>query len=162
MRDLNKIVAECMAELDAIKIPYREVEKFVVETKAKSRWGRCQATATGKFIISISDLLLADDASPEGLKNTIIHELLHTCVGCMNHKSTWKLYAERVNRAYGYDIKRTASEEEKGIHEVVRKRRVNHKYVCEKCGQIVTKERDRGFEKAYSCGICHGKFIKIF
>lgn len=162
MRDLNKIAAECMAELDALQIPYREVENFVVNSRAKSRWGRCQTSASGKFIISISDRLLMEDASMNGLKNTIIHELLHTCAGCMNHKAKWKFYADKVNRAYGYDIKRTSTADEKGVKEVVRKRKINHKYVCEKCGQVVTRERDRGFEKTHRCGKCYGNFIKIF
>lgn len=162
MRNLEKIAVECMEELDKLQIPYREVEKFVVNTRAKSRWGRCQTSNTGKFIISISDRLLMEDASMNGLKNTIIHELLHTCVGCMNHKAKWKFYAEKVNRAYGYDIKRTSTADEKGVKEVIRKRKVNHKYVCEKCGQTVTRERDRGFENKYHCGICGGNFVKEF
>lgn len=162
MRDLNKIAAECMAELDMLQIPYREVETFVVNTRAKSRWGRCQPNANGKFIISISDRLLAEDASMDGLKSTIIHELLHTCVGCMNHKTKWKFYADKVNRTYGYNIKRTSTADEKGVKEVARKRKVNHKYICEKCGQVVTRERDRGFEKSYRCGKCKGNFIKVF
>lgn len=162
MRDLNMIAAECMAELDALQIPYRNVEKFVVNTRAKSRWGRCQISTTGKFIISIFDRLLAEDASMNGLKNTIIHELLHTCVGCMNHKTKWKFYADKVNKAYGYDIKRTSTADEKGVKEVIRKRKVNHKYICEKCGQVVTRERDRGFENKYHCGICGGNFVKEF
>lgn len=162
MRDLNMIAAECMAELDALQIPYREVENFVVNTKAKSRWGRCQISPTGKFIISISDRLLAENASMNGLKNTIIHELLHTCIGCMNHKAKWKFYADKVNRVYGYDIKRTSTADEKGVKEVIRKRKVNHKYVCAGCGQVVTRERDRGFEIKYRCGRCGGNFIKEF
>lgn len=162
MRDLNKIAAECMAELDKLQIPYREVEKFVVNTRAKSRWGRCQISSNGKFIISISDRLLMEDADIKGLKNTIIHELLHTCSGCMNHKTKWKFYADKVNREYGYNIKRTSTADEKGVKEVIRRKKINHKYVCKKCGQIVIRERDRGFENKYHCGICGGNFIKKF
>lgn len=60
---------------------------------------------------------LREDTDIDGLKNTIIHELLHTCKGCMKHTGEWKQLAEKVNRYYGYNIKRCDSADEKGISE---------------------------------------------
>lgn len=162
MKNLKEVAIICMQELDKIGIPYREVEDFIINTRAKSRWGQCKTLPNGKFLISISNRLLEDDTDIMGLKNTIIHELIHTCKGCMNHKSEWKMYAQKVNNAYGYNIKRTSSAEDKGVRAIEKIRVINHKYICEGCGQIVTRERDRGFEKRYNCGVCGKHFIKVF
>ena len=96
-----------------------------------------------------------------GLKNTIIHELLHTCVGCMNHKAKWKFYADKVNRAYGYDdIKRTSTADEKGVKEVIRKRKVNQQnFMRVSLEEAYTIRWHMGnFEEAYgSCAKAYSK-----
>lgn len=80
----------------------------------------------------------------------------------MNHKSGWKIYAQRVNNVYGYNIKRISSAEDKGVRTIEKTRTINNKYICEGCGQVIFRERDRGFEKRYNCGICGKRFIKLF
>ena len=108
MRDLQACVLSCMRELDALKIPYSKNVRFVVNNRAVSRLGLCRKAPNG-FIIEIAAVLL-DERTDErtGLRDTVIHELLHTCRGCMKHTGKWKEYAERVNLAYGYDIKRVS------------------------------------------------------
>lgn len=84
--------------------------------RAKKRWGQCRKIGNN-YIIEVNQILLREDTDIDGLKNTIIHELLHTCKGCMKHTGEWKQLAEKVNRYYGYNIKRCDSADEKGISE---------------------------------------------
>lgn len=165
MKNLMQYVNECYAELDSIHIPYRKA-KFSINTRAKHRWGNCKMRYDC-YEISISETLLQDDSSIDGLKNTIIHELLHTCPACMNHGYMWKLYADKVNRKFGYNIKRTSSAEEKGVSEVrIAERTASHKYSfeCKKCGTKVYKDRMCGIVRNpsnYSHVGCGGNFVAV-
>ncbi len=115
MRDLQKIAVECMQELDRIGIPYGNIERFIVNTRATKRWGQCKKLPSGNFEININQDLLDEKNSLEGLKNTIMHELLHSCEGCMNHGKKWQDMANKVNKFYGCKIKRVSSASEKGV-----------------------------------------------
>lgn len=164
MRDLQKIAKECMNELDIIGIEYGNITSFEVNTRAKKRWGQCKMVG-GKYSINISIRLLNENVPLESLKDTIIHEILHTCKGCMNHGEKWKRHADCVNRKYGYNIKRCSSCEEKGVERVATVKDVKHKFICEKCGQVICRTRESKFTKYYtfySCGRCGGDFKKIF
>ena len=68
------------------------------------------------------------------LKDTLIHELLHTCEGCMDHGNIWRSYAEKMNRHYGYKISRCASEEDMN-EEMLAETLKTKKYVitCQDC-----------------------------
>ena len=84
MRDLTAYAIECMNELDNIGIEYGNIIEFTVNTRAKKRWGQCRAVPGG-YSINISSVLLDERNDEKGLKETIHHELLHSCKGCMNH-----------------------------------------------------------------------------
>lgn len=168
MRNINVVAIECMRELEIIGIPFGEVQEFTVNYRAERRWGQTKILPGGKFSININHRLLDESTNIDGLKSTIIHELLHTCKGCFNHGETWKTYAAIVKKFYGYEVKRCSSADEKGIAEenrCSRKRNsfsYNHKYVCRKCGQEIYRSRERGFVDRYKCGRCNGSFIKIY
>lgn len=97
MRDVNVIAIECMRELENIGIKCGNVIKIDINTRAKKRWGQCRKIGNN-YIIEVNQILLREDTDIDGLKNTIIHELLHTCKGCMKHTGEWKQLAEKVNR----------------------------------------------------------------
>lgn len=169
MKDLQKLYQECLNELTDIGIVCGNIKSVTVNTKAKSRWGLCKRKTVidykspvqkYEFEISISYRLLEDEVKDEAAKNTIIHELLHTCEGGHGHKGNWQRLANRVNTAYGYDIKRTTSYDEKGVEDI----RVApvYKYViaCEECGHEYKRTKQTSLIKAperYRCGKCGGK-----
>lgn len=164
MRDLQTIAKECMNELDNLGIVYGNIVTFEVNTRAKKRWGQCKKVHNG-YIINISIRLLDENVPIKSLKETILHEMLHTCENCFDHKETWKAYAYIVNKAYGYNIKRCTSASEKGIKEKTEIKHIKHKFICEKCGQVINRERESNFTRnytRYACGICRGKFKKVF
>ena len=168
MRDLNTIAVECMRELDAIGIQYGNILRFEVNTRAKKRWGLCKSVPGG-FIISINKVLLDEKNDISGLKNTIIHELLHSCKNCMNHGEEWKRLASLVYAKYGYNIKRCSSADEKGVvaQTVSGERadqKVNYIIKCSKCGTETKRERVSDLvlrPGRYRCKFCHSRLVVI-
>lgn len=162
MRDLMIHVLECMEKLDAIGIEYGNIKEVTVNTRAKKRWGQC-CTVPGGFSININVDLLDERNSVEGLENTIIHELLHSCKGCMNHGEKWKSLARKVKSAYGYEIKRCNSSSDKGVEH---QREIAYKYIiqCEKCKKLIKRQRKSmivEYPSLYRCGTCGGNLHLI-
>ena len=162
MRDLMKYAIECMTELDKLEIEYGTVVEWKINTRAKQRWGLCRHTPN-EHIIEINKILLDENNDEQGLKDTIIHELLHTCKGCNNHGTKWKQLAETVNRTYGYNIQRTSTAEEKGVvNDTYKYHPMATKYLvkCNHCHQTVAKRTRRcgvvEHPENYWCGNCGG------
>lgn len=165
MKNLKELYNQCIQELTDIGIEYGNVSEIVVNKRAKRRWGLCKKLPNKSFRIEISCQLLQDSVSDDACKNTIIHELLHTCEGCQNHGYKWKEKANIVNSNYPqYNIKRTTSEQEKGIDEKDDKKRYPYQFKCEGCGKISKRMKMSKFVKYYKnyrCRACGGKFIPI-
>lgn len=161
MRNLDEYAILCMEELGKIGIEYGNIVEVKVNTRAKKRWGQCRAIPGG-YSINISIVLLDERNDEQGLKETIIHELLHSCKGCMNHGENWKRLAAKVNRAYGYNVKRCSSAEDKGVQEETRPvsvRTPNYIIKCNRCGHTYTRMRMSKIiqhPERYRCGRCNG------
>lgn len=161
MKDFEGLIEICMNEVTSAGIEPGVISLWKINTRAKQRWGMCKKNASdGTFEIQIASVLLADDrVSEKACKTTIIHEILHTCKDSMKHTGNWKKYAEIMNAKYGYDIKRTTSNDEKGVEDYAPVRRLSYKYgfYCTKCGQQIWKKKVCRFTKYfrnYTCGIC--------
>lgn len=159
MKDLYKLVCDAVDECEDVGIEVGIISSIVINSRAQRRWGRCHKLGDSTYEIEISSKLLNDEVDYYATKNTVVHEVLHTCDGCMNHGPLWKSYAERMNKAYGYNIKRTTSSEEKGI-----KRTYKHTVICDNCGQVYHANRMTQAFKAIKnypytsqckCGRCH-------
>ena len=163
MRDLEKYALECMEELDRINIKYSPNISFVINTRATSRLGLCQKMGES-YVIQISSVLLDDRVDEKkGLKTTIMHELLHTCRGCMKHTGKWAELAKKVNEAYGYSIKRAATPSDNIIPWELQ---TPPKYVikCMGCGEIVLRQKKSPLvehPERYRCAKCGGKLHRI-
>lgn len=163
MMNLQEILYECQRELDTLSIPYGNVA-FITQGKMKTSWGTCKKYPNGTYSIKISDRLLNEDSSIKGLKATIVHELLHTCPGCMNHGAQWKAYAKAVNQKYDYSVQRCNSAEEKGVSPEAIVKSAKYAFKCKKCGSIITRERRSKFTmhpERFRCSLCKGSFTRI-
>ena len=114
------LAEQAMKELDAIGVPYVKPIKWCL-SKATSRWAHIQRkknAVTNKYdyIIKISEVTLDDCVSDENVKDTIIHELIHTLPNCFCHKGDFKKYAQLVNDCYAcYHISRVCSVTDMGL-----------------------------------------------
>lgn len=137
MKNLDKLYRECVEEMKRINM---DISNRIVGIKVNSRLsrslGRCRLNRySGSYTIEINPCMLADSVEVKTAKNTIIHELIHTCPGCMNHGYEWKRRGDRVNRMLGYNIKRESEVE--GLEaNGVKLKKEEYKYAleCMKCG----------------------------
>ena len=165
MKNIYAIYKKCRDMLVGIDIECGKVSNLIVNSRAKNRWGNCRfKKETHSYEIQLSDRLLQDGVADDGAVQTMLHELLHTVDGCLNHGAKWKSLAEKVYKNYGIVIKRTNSADEKGVPD---NKPMEAKYVfkCERCGCVVTRYRASRFTELYQyyrCGCCHiGKFRKV-
>lgn len=119
IEELQSVFNECIEEVEAIKIPIASNIKISINKRFVKRWGQCQRLSKDNYLIEISEKLVRETTPINSLKETIIHELLHTCNDCMNHGVIWKFYADKVNRCYTqYTISRTSTSEKLGVEEL--------------------------------------------
>lgn len=154
MKDFDILLKECLEEIEAVGIKPGIIVSWSVNRRAKSRWGLCRRTSRNpdKFSIEIASILLHDDRiSDKACKETMIHEILHTCEGGHSHTGKWKDYAELMNKTYGYNIKRVSSGEEKGVENYKVSRPMPYKYMfqCQYCGHRLYYKRDSKFTHYY-------------
>ena len=113
---------------------------FTINYRAKKRLGQC----CKKQDINISSWLL-EIGDDHDIKNTIIHEILHTFEDTIGHKAKWQYYANYVNNRTDYHITRLANVD--GIYARANKtrprREVSYKYeiTCEKCGKVFYRQK---------------------
>ncbi len=115
MYNLEHYLNECAWELLDLKFP---IKPSVIELgkPVKSYWAKCRFDSKRDCYIITINSILADVRNPvSALKNTIIHELIHTIPGCMNHGKYWKAYAKLANRKLGYHITVSSTASEEGI-----------------------------------------------
>ena len=153
MRDLQLYADKCMKMLDALRICYAKNITFSANTRAVRRLGVCKKTGD-RYVIEIASSLL-DEKIPEAeLYDTLLHELLHTCYGCMKHTGRWKALADRVNAAYGYHITRAA--EEDVLPEALTEQ-PRYRVTCPHCGAVYERFKRSPFiqhPERYRCGKC--------
>ena len=160
MKDLKKLITQSLADVTQAGIPIGTVSRWRVSTRCRQQWGHCKAVGFGMFEITISAKLLGDDVDDQFVKDTIVHELLHTIDGCMNHGKKWKYYAQLINqRCPGYCIKSRTAATEKGIA-------MEYRYMmrCIGCNAQIGRHRRSHFvdhPERYRCSKCGGKFERI-
>lgn len=160
MRDLISYARQCENMLDRLKIKYAQNITYAVNTRAQSRLGLCKKQ-NDRYTVEISAMLLDERTAEQTLIETVLHEQLHTCYGCMKHTGRWKMLAERVNAAYGLNVKRAADDE--SIPEDLLPK---PKYIikCRGCGAELHRQRLSPLVKRpnrYRCGKCGGRLYLI-
>ncbi|WP_322184361.1 SprT-like domain-containing protein [Neglectibacter caecimuris] len=135
--ELNAALAETAETLRGLGLPVsHQIEPEVrVNSRAKRRLGCCYFQ-NGRYAVEISAMLLAQ---PEKLRQTLIHELLHTCPGCRNHGERWKAYAKKAGEALGCSIQRLAPVE--GESGPLRRDPIKYVLECQSCGAKIYRSR---------------------
>lgn len=139
---LRRLVKESEKELQAIGLgdKLKSDIEYTINYKAKKRLGQC----CKKQDINISSWLL-EIGDDHDIKNTIIHEILHTFEDTIGHKEKWQYYARYVNNRTDYHITRTTSINK--IYEKANKVRPTKeihyrwKITCTKCGKVFYRQR---------------------
>lgn len=105
-------------------------------TRAESYWATIQKDEFYRYHIRVSrkfEEISTDDLFEKRLTSCMIHELIHTIPGCMNHGPRFKNVADLVNYFYPkYNIQTSTTGENYGV---TRKERPDRYLVkCSSCG----------------------------
>lgn len=158
-RELDRLMADTCEKIRALDIPVskRLFPEVRVNARAKRRLGCC-FFQDGWYKIEVSADILEDR---ELLRQTLCHELLHTCPGCQDHGKIWKAYAQRLNQRFGYHIERTVKTEECPVP--LRHEEVKYILECQSCGARILRKRMSKVVKTpwrYRCA-CGGKLKRV-
>lgn len=159
--EVDTLLQETAHALRKLKIPLaREIcSQVLINTRAKRRLGCCYFQE-GQYTIEVSASLLED---PARLRQTLAHELLHTCRGCRNHGERWKAYAAIVNEAWGTQIQRLAPLEAGETPQRLRQDTIKYLVQCQSCGKVFPRARMCKLVKTpwrYRCQ-CGGRLKRI-
>ena len=164
MKDLEKLIRECQMDLLTVQIRPGKVRNWCVNTRAKARWGLCSKVENGLFDIQISAILLQDSVDDQAVKDTIVHELLHTIPVCFKHTGKWKQYAAAVNTLLPqYHIQARSSYEEKGLGDSRQEPEYPYLLKCVQCGAEIKRQRKSAVvehPEKYHC-VCGGRLTRI-
>ena len=129
VHDCDRLLEEIVSQAREVGIPVSQnIDPNVrINKRAVTRFGCCRYEA-GRQIIEVSGRVA--QGPEKSCRETLAHEILHTCWGCRNHGKRWKEYACRMAQAYGYRITRTSSCGEMGVEE----RPCRYLLRCERCG----------------------------
>lgn len=155
---LEKLFREAYKEVKVLGLPVGELKKIQINNRLTVTLGRCKKTNSG-YIIEIAEYLLKE-APDKDIKNTMVHELIHTFPKCLNHGHEFYKYANILNEKYGYNISRANETPWRKADSS------NYKYMfkCSGCGQIIVRQRKSRFTEhpeLYTCGSCGEKFKRI-
>lgn len=170
MKNLENYGRQCIKDLNAIGIYPNDIEKFTVNTRAKTRWGQAVRKG-GLYYININSMLLQDDCPEKALLETLYHELLHCVNDCMNHGKQWQDLADIVNDCYNVSVTRCSTDEKKlgDYAKTIKNVRENSvkkfKVECRNCGNSTIRF---GMRKPkwyvhpdwYTCTLCGGTLKK--
>ena len=163
---LNNMLISCQNQV--IKAGFDEIKNNNYQIQLNNRYkavlGSLEYSNENKHNFTIQlNKLYCDNCAEKEILNTIMHEVIHSLKGCMNHGPKWKQIANKINDLYGYTVSRTASYSD--YTKVYEKYR-NNKYllVCNNCKyewhyKKQTKLRKLLISKKpyfYTCPYCGG------
>lgn len=161
-KQLNELLQQVWEEARALNIP---VSKHIspslqINNRTKTRFGGCKKVkgfVHDTYQIEISRVLLSAEAHV--VKEILAHEILHTCPGCMNHGSTWKMHCRKLEAVHGYRLERTTSYAKLGITDQRKPRPKRYLIQCNQCGQQIFRQKKSPLTEStamYRCR-CGGK-----
>lgn len=164
LRDLQKLYEACVHECKDANIPIRDNRVYKIkftEHDSESSWGFCVLNKKRMtFSIFINSTLSSEACPIEELKDTVIHELLHTCPRCQGHGKTWMKYAGILNEKYGYELT-TTRDDDAVFH---KGKPVLHRYICKTCGSVfnLRTENETYFNPnaRFICVFCRSPYPK--
>ena len=154
--NLEKLLQECYDEiekgLDKYYLEYFNFKKDGIRIQAKDTtgkvlgnchydsmtfdydyWGKKYIKSVDRATITIFRHLNRDT---KGVKETIIHELIHTLKGCQNHRAEFKRHCAIIKQYLGYSCY-------SGQHEDVKSAEYldnfKHFLICEHCHKVVSR-----------------------
>lgn len=153
--DFDRLLQECKEEIKDI-VPFRKTSSkvFLLNKRNKRTLGRCYKNSESTFFVIYLNPKMYD-MSEKLIKETLIHELIHTAERCFDHKYMFQAYADKVSRILGYNIETKCTSDE-----WQQAKTYKYKLTCVKCGEVYYRNRiTKAYRNLYACGKCRGNLI---
>ena len=160
MKDLHALYLEVLADAKSVGL---EVSSNIISVTVNNRLsralGRCiyrRSFCAETYALEFQPNILADGVETQIAKNVIMHELIHTCAGCMNHGWNFTTRANKVNRTLpGYRVEiqsEAAALETAGV--VLKRPKTAYSIRCRQCGREIER-RQRWSSTLEDIGSCY-------
>lgn len=147
--DIFREIKDIIQTLKDLKIADITNQYYLVEfnNRKNSRvLGMCTYIGTldeiPRYKITINKAYL-QNSDPQSVHDTIVHEVLHSIPGCMNHGEKWSYYARQFMTALPqFNISRCTNNE--GFNNYLKKAmetQAKYTIICKKCGARFYKTR---------------------
>ena len=106
MADLNCILNNVIQDAKKAGFPVPDCmeRKIYIDKQTYDRVGACyRYSFPERYEIHLSEY--TQKAKLHDIKSIIAHEVLHTNCMTMEHNCIWKMYQQRMNQNFGYNIK---------------------------------------------------------
>lgn len=125
MLNANEMLQKGIKQVKAAGITPGSINpNVVINNRAKNIFGKCsRVVGPYDYQIELNSELLK--TTQKKAMNTMVHEILHTVEGCMNHGAKWTRLAGVMNEKNGYNISRNSSHEQLGIKRPKAKYEIN-------------------------------------
>ena len=152
---LNQMLQEAIEEVKTAGIKTGNINPSIELTKATRQFGKCRRHGgSNNYTIYLSKYFINNPE--EEIKNTLVHEVLHTVDGCMNHGAKWKGLANKINNYYNYKISRTSSY---SMSEEAQQIKRQYIVKCTGCNAEIYRQKKSKLitdTHLYRCGKCKG------
>ena len=141
--DIMNEINECVEILTHLGYDMsRNTYSVIWNTRAYTRLGQCKLKSVnmGKRCFELSfNKRYFETANPTNIHNTIMHEVCHSVMGCMNHQAPWRAVVNKVNARFGYNISRTSNDPNyrEEVLEHRRESRTSYNFYCSCCKRVV-------------------------
>ena len=104
------MLIEARTNLESLGYNVGDLIDFDISNRYRRAWAKCYKKGYRQFTIILSGQLFK--AISSSVRDTIYHEVIHTCEGCFNHGPNFKYAANECNMKFGTNIRVSATIDE--------------------------------------------------
>lgn len=169
LEDIKSEVQECVMMLQSLgyTMAEKQYEVAYLSERTNKCFGRCKSLGNNRYLLSFNRKYL-DVGDPKNIHNTIMHEVIHSVNGCMNHQSLWKVVVARINSAFGYSISRTTNDVAYAAL-YIKPKTVNYSVWCDNCHTRLARYNRKSStvtaimnnERRHYCPLCKSRDLFV-
>lgn len=138
----EEIMENCFADFN--RVDFTSIEL----TRARYYYGQVRYNRKSHtYALRVSRPIFSSFDSAEHMRkkltNTLIHELIHTCPGCLNHGVNFKRRCLQLHQLTGIEVERaTAFEDIEGLDAAAlraQKRQARYEVYCPHCQRVIAE-----------------------
>lgn len=142
--------------------------RLTFNSRAKTRFGQIKQIRSDYYEIELNSIHNQVD-TPQSVKETIIHEIIHSLPGCMNHGTRWKAVCDKYNQTYHTHLSRQSTPSKEYMNSIPK---TQNKYalICDKCKhewyyarntKLVQSARSGKSLRCPTCGLQHFTVVHL-